>query len=115
MHVRLRGLVERAEDLGLDRRILRRGFHHEVGLGRVGGEVRRARDPRERLDLLLLGDLLFLDLAAEVLLDLREARVEPALVYVDEGDVVAGEGEDVGDAVAHRPGADDGDVVDAHG
>ena len=45
----------------------------------------------------------------------ESASFEAVGVEVDERDGVAGLGEDVGDAVAHRAGSDDGDVHGVEG
>jgi exopolysaccharide biosynthesis polyprenyl glycosylphosphotransferase len=63
---------------------------------------------------ILLREKLFPDLATEVLRDRIPAGLQARLLDVDEGYRVAVLGEDMGDAVAHGSGTDNGDLLDLH-
>ncbi len=107
---RVRGgdVIQTREDVLLDLHLLHRGFHHERRIRDVF-HTRRALDTPEDLGRLALGELALLDEALEALLDRAEAALERILVHVDElhDRVVAREG--LGDAIAHRAGADHGE------
>ncbi|SLM22286.1 Uncharacterised protein [Streptococcus dysgalactiae subsp. equisimilis] len=77
--------------------------------------VRRALDQRERRVLLRAGQLLLLDQPVEAGADGAEALVDGCLRDVDHHDVHADDRAGLGNAVAHRSGANDADGLDAHG
>ena len=66
-------------------------------------------DSAERRRLVVLAQQRAFDLAVQVLVDGRERRVELVLRQVDELHVESGCGADMGNAIAHLPGADHAD------
>ena len=93
---------EGGEDLSLHGKALGRGFDDDVGVGDGRCQVGKRRDARQRGRVLThVGED-----RADSLLQRSEARG----VRVVNGDVMAGDGEDLGDAMAHQPSADDGDL-----
>ena len=100
-------LVGGAEDLLLHRDVLDRGLDQEVG----GREVVHGLDPREHLagiDAALLGELL------EALADRLERALGRSRNGIVERHPPAGGGDDLRDAAAHLPRADDVHVLEAH-
>ena len=97
----------------LERLLLGRRLDDEVAVPE-GGEVALEADPRQRRVALGLGDAAARDLAVHVAADDVGRRLERGLGDVVERDVEAGEREDVGDAVAHLPGADHANALDLH-
>ena len=87
---RLDDHVARSEVLGVDRAL-------DAGADRRGVLRRRPA---------------LVDRAVEQRTDGRQAAVERALIGVEQHDVVAGLGGDLGDSVPHEPGAHDADLLD---
>jgi hypothetical protein len=102
--------VEVGEDLELEVAVLGRGLDHERRVGRRA-EVGARREAAERgvAGGAVEGALLHLPL--QVLLDGLAAAGERGVADVEHGHVEAALGEDVGDAVPHLAGADDGDAA----
>ena len=75
-------------------------------------QVGRVADALQRRLHLGIGDDAARDLARHVALDGGARLVDRLLLQVVEGDVVAGQRDDMGDAVAHLAGADDADRLD---
>ena len=102
------------EDAPLDLLALGGRLDDEIAVG----ELVRAgagRDPRERRGALGLVHLALGDLAREQAVDGREPGAQALLGDVAEHDVHPRLGADLGDAVAHLPGADDANLVDHEG
>ena len=71
-------------------------------------------DPAKRGVALLRPEATLVDRSREVRRDALAARLRPRKVRLVEGDVAAGRREDLGDAVAHQPGACHEDRLDRH-
>ncbi len=98
------------EDRALDVLLLGRGLDHEVAVAEVVERLRR-RDARERGLARLLGEVALGDLARHVAVDGGKAGLDAVGRDIVEQHVEAGERADMGDAVAHLPGADDADLA----
>ena len=98
---------------GLDVDILEHRLDHEVGVGGVG-EIRGAGETRQGRVAVIGGDPALGHRAVQVAGDSREARLGAGEVRLIEGDLLADDRVDLGDAVAHEPGARHEDPLDAH-
>ena len=87
------------------------GFNDEIG-GGDGGDGRDGLEAGKDRGAVGFSDFALFDFAVEVFANRVEGAVEEALVNVPQDDREAGAGEDVGDAVAHGAGAEDGDGFD---
>ncbi len=103
--------VEVAEDLRFDGELFGRGFDGQVAAAE-GFKVEGGGDSGSGGCGFLFGEFRFGCLAGEIFLDGGEAAVEEWLLEVVEDDIEAGAGADVGDAVAHRTGAQDSNGFD---
>ena len=105
-------MARRAAERRRDRRRLLR-FTAWFSADRLDGEVhvgelierQRGLDLIDRPFSIHLGDAAGCDLAGEVAVDGRKARLDAFLAHIVEGDGVAGERTDMGDAVAHLAGS----------
>src|SRR5207237_7487566 len=104
--------VELLEERDLRAEVLDDSLDDDVGLGE--GIVAGGRgDAPERGLLLVRGHLSLVDAALQVRGNRVHGAVEDLVADVDQRDGKAGRGRSVGDAVAHRPGADDHDFFHA--
>ncbi len=110
-----RGVVHLAEDGVLELHGLRGGLHHQVGAGGRVGQVGGGADVLQRRRLLLGRHLPQLHALGQVAPDALEARRHRVVVDVVEGHVAPGGGRDLGDAVAHGPGAQHRHGADGRG
>ena len=107
--------IDGSPDLVLDRDVLEDGFDHEVGVAGVG-EIGRGPDAHEGRVALVGGQAALVDGALEVPGDPLAAGLGAGELGFVEDHVLADRGVDLGDAVAHHPGAGHEDVLDrAHG
>src|SRR5262245_43667115 len=96
-----REFVEFGEDILLERELFRRRLDHHVGIrDGIGKRLRSAYSIDRARVLAEVG---------EIPGDAGGERSERLLDRVEYGDLMPGDGEDLGDAMAHQPGADDGD------
>src|SRR5690606_34787253 len=97
----------------LDRLVLEDRLDDDVvaggAIGSLGGGDAAEQDVRGRLLQLSL-----VDLALQVRADSGPPLLRKVGGAIGEGDLLAGSGADLGDAVAHQPRADDEDAFDAH-
>ena len=98
------------EDLALDVLLLGRGLDHQIAVGQRVVFLRR-RDLRERVLARVLGDALLGDLTRHVAVDGRQTRLDAIGRHVVEHDRIARQRADMGNAVAHLPGADHADIL----
>ena len=105
--LRRRRVVEFPENLPLQLRVLEDRLDHEVRIATGVLEVDGPVNPSERLVRLRLGDLLLLDQLAERPADPFEASVDVLGLDVPHPDLVAVQGRQLGDAMAHLPRPDD--------
>jgi hypothetical protein len=99
------------EDGAFDFEFFGDGFYDEIGGGNCG-HVGRGFHAGENCSLLCFREFTLLDFAVEIFADGIERAVEEALVNITQDDREAGAGEDVGDAVAHGAGSEDGNSFD---
>ena len=100
-------LVRAPEEILLDVRVLDHGLDHQVGRDEIGDDLDPLEDP-DRIRAALLSELLE---ASPHGLERVLGRTRERVV---EGDSAARCGQDLGDAAAHLPGADDENVGEAH-
>jgi len=77
-----------------------------------GFKTRRIRNTFQRLGLVRLLDQPLADLAVQILGNRRNALFVGLFLQIVEADLVAGESDDVGDALSHLPRTDDADRTD---
>ena len=108
-----RDRVEVRPQPGLHVEVLEHGLDDEVGIG-GGGEVVGGAEAGERRVAVVGGQLALGDRPLEVAGDPVPAGVGAREVGLVERDLLADGGMDLGDAVAHEPGAGDEHPLDAH-
>ena len=113
-HFGAENVVGFLEDGALDFEFLGDGFDNEIGAGN-GGHAGDGLQAGENGGAAGFRDFALLDFAVEIFADGFEGGIEKAPVNIAQNDVVAGAREDVGDAVAHSAGAEDGDGLDRVG
>src|SRR6266404_6107585 len=106
--LRLQHRAELFQYLALDFLVLDGGLDDEVAIVEQV-IVLAGDDPGQRRLALGVGDHAALDLPTHVLVDVLLRLVDLIDIDIDEFHVVAVEGRDMGNAVAHLPGADDAD------
>ena len=104
--------VEPAQEVVFQGQLLRGRLEHVVAVGDREGKIGGGVDSRQgRLDP-LGGDVVLLDHRLQRLADVGERALQRFLGDVVEAHIDAVQREGEGDAVAHRPGADDADSLD---
>ena len=107
-------LIKRAEQAVLQLQLLGDRLDEDVCTCRCCCQLGDAGEVCEGRGALLLGDLAARDALREVLGDAGQAGIDPGLVDIVEADRHAGLRADLGDAVTHGPGAEDGYVLKGH-
>ena len=107
---RLQRGAQIGEDLALDVFLLGRGLDHDVA-SRHSVVFFRRLDARERGLAVFVADRLLADLPRHVAVDGREAGLDAVARHVVQHHRITRQRADMGDAVAHLPGADHPDTL----
>ncbi len=86
---------------------------HQIAVGQLGQQGGGV-DARQNAGDVRFGNAAFLGHAAEAVADGGQPLVQGGLIDVGQFHVKAMHGKNLGNAVAHGAGTDDGDVEDAH-
>lgn len=99
--MRFRRRLDLDENPLLERKVFRRGFEHEVGVGDGVGQIFAQLDRLDQREVVADGD--------EVFANARQRRLPRALHRVEQRDAMPRHSEHLCDAGAHQAGADNGD------